>query len=93
MKIKILLTFLCIALTSYSFAQTKTIQNQKPNIIFILADDMGYGNVSALNHRDSKVYFQNHAADVATNYDAYMLLPIPQSEIDIDSKLTQNPGY
>jgi hypothetical protein len=49
MKTKILFTFLSITSTCFSFAQTKIIQNQKPNIVFILAEDMGYGDVSALN--------------------------------------------
>lgn len=40
-----------------------------------------------------KVHFENHAADIASNYDKYLLLPIPQSERDINAALDQNPGY
>lgn len=34
-------------------------QSSHPNIIFILADDMGYGDVGALNRKDSKVSTPN----------------------------------
>lgn len=41
------------------FIISKLFAQEKPNIVFILADDMGYGDVSALNHRDSKVFTPN----------------------------------
>ncbi len=39
--------FLLLSIPIYCFPGTKL--NQSPNIIFILADDLGYGDVSALN--------------------------------------------
>ena len=50
---KLQLVIIAFLITSKLFAQ------EKPNIVFILADDMGYGDVSALNHRDSKVFTPN----------------------------------
>ncbi|MDR3062334.1 MAG: arylsulfatase [Dysgonamonadaceae bacterium] len=48
---KILLTANCLALFS---VLESTAQNTKPNILLILADDLGYGDVSALNE-NSKI--------------------------------------
>jgi len=39
-----------------------------------------------------KVNYQNHAADFP-DMNKYMLLPIPQTEIDKNPNLKQNPGY
>ena len=46
------LSFLCFIFVIHCYAQ------QKPNIIFILADDMGYGDVSCLN-KNSKILTPN----------------------------------
>ncbi len=46
------LSFLCFIVVIHCYAQ------QKPNIIFILADDMGYGDVSCLN-KNSKILTPN----------------------------------
>ena len=46
-----------------------------------------------INQELLKKKFENHAADFNTGYDKYLLLPIPQSEIDINNNLEQNPGY
>ena len=41
-----------------SWAQQQTQEAKKPNIVFIFADDMGYGDVSALNE-NSKIKTTN----------------------------------
>ncbi len=45
MKVKILFTFLFITTACFSFAQTKKGNIQKPNIVYIFADDLGYGEL------------------------------------------------
>lgn len=40
------------------FACQHEVEQEKPNIIFIFADDMGYGDVSALNE-NSKIQTEN----------------------------------
>ena len=45
--------------------QAKSASQQKPNIIFILADDMGYGDVSAYN-KDSHIQTR-HIDQMAAN--------------------------
>lgn len=45
-------------LTALSSCTDKTQKLKKPNIVFIFADDMGYGDVSALN-RNSKIKTTN----------------------------------
>ena len=43
-------------------APTETLQTakiSKPNIVYILADDMGYGDISILNKRDQKILTPN----------------------------------
>ncbi len=45
MKTKILFTFLCIAVARFCFAQTKNEKRQRANIVYIFADDLGYGDL------------------------------------------------
>jgi arylsulfatase A len=54
---KFLTLAFAIVLTYTAFASDKT-KDSKPNIIFILADDMGYGDVSAYNE-NSKIITPN----------------------------------
>ncbi|WEK17687.1 MAG: arylsulfatase [Candidatus Pedobacter colombiensis] len=49
----LLLTAICLT-TSISFAQQQT----KPNIVYILTDDMGFGDISSLN-KESKINTPN----------------------------------
>jgi len=42
-----------LALLSLLFAASSTAQVDRPNIVFILADDMGYGDVQALNPKST----------------------------------------
>lgn len=52
LKLSILTTTLLLTISLSVFSKKST--NSKPNIIFILADDMGYGDVGAYN-KDSKI--------------------------------------
>ena len=55
MKLRLKATFLVIMVgCSLTSCTIKTKQPEKPNVIIILADDMGYGDVQALNP-DSKI--------------------------------------
>ena len=66
MKITILFLFICLSATT-SFAQ-KTDHKTKPNIIFILVDDMGYGDIG--------VFFQNQRKAKNDRTEPWMITPM-----------------
>ena len=66
MKVTILSLFICLLATA-SFAQ-KSDQKTKPNIIFILMDDLGYGDVG--------VFFQNQRKAKNDRAEPWMITPM-----------------
>jgi len=50
--------FILISLVSLMNSCKKSIRGEKPNIIIILADDMGYGNVEILN-KESRILYRD----------------------------------
>ena len=46
---------LCLGALALLASQCLALESQHPNIVYILADDMGYGDVSILNKRDQKI--------------------------------------
>lgn len=58
MKTSYLLSLLlCVSLTTTSLSQSK--RSSKPNIIYILADDLGYGDISIYNPQGNKIATPN----------------------------------
>jgi arylsulfatase A-like enzyme len=47
-----------VSLSACANSKTRSATQTRPNIVYILADDMGYGDVSALN-KDSKIHTPN----------------------------------
>ncbi|MFI3293597.1 MAG: arylsulfatase [Rikenellaceae bacterium] len=68
MKKELLFLTLPALAADVTSAEAKGKEPQKPNIIFILADDMGYGDVSGLNE-NSKIHTPN--LDKMINQGAY----------------------
>lgn len=52
------LTILCLVVACSSQEKEVGVESKMPNIVYILADDMGYGDVSVLNHK-SKIQTTN----------------------------------
>ena len=48
---------------------------------------------SLLSYDDQALLFMLKAGGIPGFYDPLDLWPVPQSEIDLDKNLTQNPGF
>lgn len=55
MKIRLLSIPLLLCLSTYSGAEEPVVSSKKPNIIYILCDDLGYGDIKCLGGERSKI--------------------------------------
>lgn len=65
MKIVIKLALVCIVTSMILFENERTVlvsNNKKPNIIFLLADDMGYGELGSYGQKEIKTPFLDSLA-------------------------------
>jgi len=65
LNLKIFCATLAVGMVSISLAQADT---EKPNIIFIFADDWGWGDLSLHGHKDYKTPYLDQMAKEGTNF-------------------------
>jgi arylsulfatase len=67
------LAFCCIALSSPSLAQTTSAPSRAstPNVVFIFADDLGYGDLSCYGARDIATPYIDSLAGAGTKFTSF----------------------